>query len=133
MSSHNIVIFDGICNFCNGAVNFIIERDIHDKYRFASMQSEAGQALIEQYQVNDVGVDTFLLIKSGKCYFRTDAALEITKDLKGFWQLIRTTLILPPQFRDFFYKCFARNRYKLFGRREQCIIPTPEIRNKFLK
>ena len=132
LSNYNVVIFDGVCKFCNGAVNFIIERDYKDNYRFVPMQSEIGQMLINQYNVPKGGEDTFALIKNGKAYLRTDAALEITKDLSGFWHLFRTTLVIPRHFRDLFYNCFASKRYILFGKSEQCIIPSADIRNKFI-
>ena len=132
MTENYIVIFDGVCNFCNGAVNFIIKRDNKDIFKFTPMQSATGQSLIKQYDVMDVGFDTFLLIKNNRCYFRTDAALEITKELSGFWCLFRVFKLLPSPLRDFFYRSLARNRYKLFGKRESCMIPTAELKNKFL-
>ncbi len=133
MSNHHIVIFDGLCIFCNGAVKFIIRRDPEGVFSFAPMQSESGKNLIQKYNAKMVGVDTFLLIKEGRCYERTDAAFEITRDLTGLWFMIRIFKVLPRAFRDYFYKLFARNRYKLFGKREHCMIPTPDIRKRFIE
>ena len=133
MNNRHIVIFDGVCNFCNGAVNFIIRRDPNGVFAFTPMQSEIGKELIDKHGAEMVGVETFLLIKNGHCYERTDAAFEITRDLTGLWYMSRILKVLPRLFRDFFYKLFARNRYKLFGRREHCMIPTPDIRKRFIE
>ena len=89
--------------------------------------------LIEENDASMMGEDTFLLVKNGQCYERTDAALEITKDLTGFWYVFRVLKILPKPFRDFFYRLFARNRYALFGRRDSCMLPTENIRERFLE
>lgn len=97
------------------------------------MQSVAGQQLIDDFGATMVGVDTFLLIKNGKCYERTDAALEIAKDLTGFWYLVDVFRILPKPARDYCYSLLARNRYALFGRRESCMVPTPELRGRFIE
>jgi predicted DCC family thiol-disulfide oxidoreductase YuxK len=133
MSQRYIVIFDGVCNFCNGAVNFIIRRDPKALFSFTPMQSDSGKRLIEKYDATMVGGDTFLLIKNGQCYERTDAAIEIAGDLNGLWSMFRVFKILPKSFRDYFYRLFARNRYKLFGRREECMIPSPEVRGRFIE
>lgn len=132
MSHRHIIIFDGVCNFCNGAVNFIIQRDHSDRFVFAPMQSPTAKKLIAEHHVKKVGFDTFLLIKNNQCYFRTDAAFQITKDLSGLWYLFQVLKVVPRPFRDYFYRLFARNRYQIFGKNEQCIVPTPELKNKFL-
>lgn len=131
MTEQHIVVFDGVCNFCNGAVNFIIARDTHNKFVFTPMQSDFGKKLVEQYSITNVGVDTFLLVKNQKCHIWTDAALEITKDLSGFWFMFNLLRVIPRPVRDFFYRLFARNRYTLFGKSEHCMIPTKELRSKF--
>jgi predicted DCC family thiol-disulfide oxidoreductase YuxK len=133
MSERHIVIFDGVCNFCNGAVNFIIRRDPEALFSFTPMQSESGQRLIEEHGATMVGIDTFLLIKNGQCYERTDAAFEIASNLTGLWSMLGVLKILPKSFRDYFYKLFARNRYKLFGRRGECIIPSQDVRDRFIE
>jgi len=133
MSTHHIIIFDGVCNFCNSSVNFIIKRDHENVFLFTPMQSKTAQDLIAKYQVKNVGFDTFLLIKNDECYYRTDAALEITKNLSSFWFMFRIFKILPRKFRDYFYRLFARNRYSIFGKTDVCMIPTPEVKSKFLE
>jgi predicted DCC family thiol-disulfide oxidoreductase YuxK len=95
MENKLIVLFDGVCNFCNGSVNFIIERDPNHFFAFAPVQSQSGQALIKEFNVPEGGEDTFLLIKNGKCYFRTNAALEIAKNLTGAWFIFYILKIIP--------------------------------------
>ena len=133
LENNHIVIFDGVCNFCNGAVNFIINRDPNKLFIFAPLQSEAAKNLIEKYSAQKVGFDTFLLIKNGQCFYRTDAALEIAKELSGYWYLFNVFKVLPRSFRDFFYRLFARNRYALFGRTEKCMVPTKALRKRFIE
>ncbi|MFT4928763.1 MAG: putative DCC family thiol-disulfide oxidoreductase YuxK [Phenylobacterium sp.] len=132
MSNQHIIIFDGVCHFCNHAVNFIIKRDHHNIFLFTPMQSESAQAIIRQFKAENVGFDTFLLIKNNQCFYRTDAALEISKDLSGFWFLWRIFTVLPRPIRDYFYRLFARNRYRLFGRSASCMVPTAAVKSKFL-
>jgi predicted DCC family thiol-disulfide oxidoreductase YuxK len=132
MDSRNIVIFDGVCNFCNGSVNFIIKRDPEGVFAFTPMQSDLAKELMEKHQIFNVGIDTFLLIKDGQCFIFSSAALEIAKDLTGFWYLFKILKLIPAPVRDFFYKLFARNRYKLFGRKEHCMVPTTAIRSRFV-
>ncbi len=132
MESHQIIIFDGICNFCNGAVNFIIKRDSKGVFKFAPMQSEVAQELMANYQVHEVGYETFLLIRDDECFLRTNAAFEIIKYLDGFWFIFRALKIVPSSIRDYFYRLLARNRYKLFGKRTTCMVPSKEVRDRFL-
>lgn len=127
----NIVVFDGVCNFCNGAVNFIIARDPEAIFTFAPMQSEFAKALMHKHGIRNVGIDTFLLVKDDQCYLFSSAALEITKSLTGYWYLFNVFKIIPAPIRDFFYKLFARNRYALFGRTDSCMVPTKEVLARF--
>lgn len=132
MHNKSLVVFDGICNFCNGAVNFIIKRDPRGIFNFTPMQSSVAKELIKKHHIYNVGVDTFLLIKDGKCYVYSSAALEIAKDLTGFWYLLTIFKIIPKSVMDYFYKLFARNRYVLFGKKEQCIVPSEDTKSRFL-
>ena len=133
MKNRYIVIFDGICNFCNGSVNFIIKRDPKGVFSFAPMQSEIAQELMQKHKIEKEELDTSLLFKNGSVYDRSDAALEITRNLTGFWHLFQIFKILPKAIRDGLYNLFARNRYALFGKRDSCMIPTPEIRKRFIE
>ena len=135
MDDRYIVIFDGVCNFCNGAVNFIIARDPEGKFAFAPIQTQLAQELVSQCgieQGGDAGVDTLVLLKKGQCYVRTDAVLEIARDLKGPWWLFNAFRVLPRGLRDYFYRVFARYRYRLFGKRKKCMIPSRKVRDRFL-
>ena len=128
----HIVIFDGVCNFCNGSVNFIIKRDLRALFAFTPRQHRCGQSLIQEYKVPELAADAILLIKDGQCYLRTDAVLEITKDISGLWFLLLVFKIVPRPLRDYFYNLFARNRYQLFGKRASCMIPAADVRSRFI-
>ncbi|TPV59852.1 DUF393 domain-containing protein [Aestuariibacter sp. GS-14] len=133
MSDDNkyLIIYDGVCNFCNGAVSFIIKRDKSERFIFSPMQSDYAQAIIRRHCVETVGVDTFMLVKQGRVYLWSDAALEITKDLSGGWFVFRLFTVIPSGVRDVFYKLFARNRIRLFGGTSQCQIPSKRILSRF--
>lgn len=131
MNNPHIVIFDGVCNFCNGAVHFIINRDPESVFAFTPMQSELAKELTQRFNVLDVGMDTLVLIKEGKCYVLSDAALEIAKELKGPWRLCYAFKIVPRPIRDAAYKLFAKNRYTLFGKKDVCMVPSEEVKSRF--
>lgn len=132
MDSRYVIIFDGVCNFCNGSINFIIKRDPECKFAFTPMQSELAQQIMKEHGVSNVGFDTFLLIKGVRSYSFTDAALEIARDLSGFWPLLAVLRIIPRFIRDWFYRLFARNRYAIFGRTDACMVPTEELKSRFI-
>ena len=96
------------------------------------MQSDLAQELMKKYEIVNVGVDTFLLVKNGQCFVFSSAALEISKDLTGYWYIFNIFKLIPASIRDFLYKVFARNRYALFGRQDQCMVPTKELRSRFV-
>jgi len=126
-----IILFDGVCNFCNGMVNFIIARDPKAYFRFAPLQSETGQRMRLRFGV-DENVDSIILIEDESAYVFSTAALRIVKALGGLWRLLYVFIIVPTPIRDFFYRLFARNRYWLFGKKSVCMVPTPDIRARFL-
>jgi len=132
MENRTIVVFDGVCNFCNGAVNFIIKRDPEGFFAFTPMQSEFAQQLMAKYGIYNVGVDTFLLIKSDECFVFSSAALEITKNLTGYWYLFSVLKWVPAPLRDAIYTLFARNRYRLFGKKSVCMVPTEDVKSRFV-
>lgn len=132
MSSKYLIIFDGVCNFCNGAVNFIIERDPSGKFIFTPVQSALAQEMLRSFGIASLGIDTFLLVKDGQTYVRTNAALEIARDLTGYWYLFIIFKIVPRPIRDWFYRILAQNRYRLFGKTNSCMVPAPEVRNRFV-
>ena len=132
MNNYNVIIFDGECNFCNSSVIFIINRDHKNVFKFTPLQHASAKTLLDQHGIIKVSLDTFILIKKNECYFRSDAALEITKDLSGYWYLFRILKVIPRSIRDYLYNIIAKYRYRIFGKAESCIIPTVEIRDKFI-
>jgi predicted DCC family thiol-disulfide oxidoreductase YuxK len=131
-NDYSFILFDGICNFCNSAVNFIIRHDKKNNFKFAPIQSEVGKSLIDQFKMNPVGIDSVILIKGDSYYIKSKAFIKIIKNLKGLWKLFYILIIIPRPIRDFFYDILARNRYKWYGKREECMVPTKEIKNRFL-
>jgi predicted DCC family thiol-disulfide oxidoreductase YuxK len=127
-----IVLFDGVCNFCNNSVNFIIRRDSADHFQFAPLQSEIGQKLLRQYKLDTAGIDSVVLIENGAVFTHSTAALKIAGKLDGAWRFLSVFQIVPGGLRDFFYRLFARNRYRLFGKKDVCMLPTQEVRARFL-
>ena len=127
-----IVLFDGVCNFCDSSVNFIIEHDRAGYFRFAPLQTETGQALLAEHHIDNVETDSVILIEDEKAYTHSSAALQIASKLDGVWSWLYFFIVVPRPIRDFFYKLFARYRYRLFGKNDACMMPTPEIREKFL-
>jgi len=128
-----IILFDGVCNLCNSSVQFVIKRDKNDVFRYAAIQSEVGHQLITERHIDTTQVDSIILIEPGVAYFtKSDAALEIAGELGGLWKLTSVFKWIPKSIRDVIYDFVARNRYKWFGKQESCMIPTPELKAKFL-
>ena len=128
-----IILFDGVCNLCDGAIQFIIKHDKKDVFRYASLQSELGKKLVAERGLNPEDIDSIMLIEPGVAYYRkSTAALEISRDLSGGYSLLKNFLFIPEVIRDGIYNFIANHRYKWFGKKEQCMIPTPELKAKFL-
>jgi predicted DCC family thiol-disulfide oxidoreductase YuxK len=127
-----VVLFDGVCNFCNGAVNFIIARDRDGYFRFAPLQSEVGIETQTRYGIDATKIDSIILVENDRVYLHSTAALRITKHLNGLWPVFYVFIIVPRPIRDWVYKLFAKYRYKLFGRQDACMMPTPDVRARFL-
>lgn len=133
MQNHHIILFDGVCNFCNYWVNFIIDRDKDDIFKFAALQSEAGQKLLNEFNLKTEDFDTFILI-DGEIYFtKSTAALNIARKLNYPVKVLYYFIFIPKFLRDLVYSLIAKNRYKFFGRRDVCRIPTDEEKEKFLE
>ena len=129
-----IILFDGVCNLCNGAVLWIIRRDSRDIFRFASLQSEAGRELTRERHIDTGQVDSIILIDPGVAYYlKSDAALEIARELKGYGMLPFLLGWIPKSIRDGIYDLVARNRYRMFGKKQECMVPTPELKARFLE
>jgi len=125
------VLFDGVCNFCNRSVNFIIEHDREGYFMFAPLQSETGLDLLRRYSV-DQAADSIVLIEDEQAFTYSTAALRIARRLDGIWKLAYVFIVLPKPLRDWLYRLLAKFRYRLFGKRDECMIPTPELRARFL-
>ncbi len=132
MQEHSIILFDGVCNFCNYWVNFTIDRDKNDLYRFAALQSEEGQLLLQQYNIKSTDIESFVLIKGENVFTKSTAALLISKTLSRPIKIMYPFIFFPNFIRDFIYDLIAKNRYKIFGKRNVCRIPTAAKRYKFL-
>lgn len=126
-----IILFDGECNFCDHSVQFIIKRDPKGYFKFASQQSDIGKKKLKQFGIAE-DMDSFVLLDHDKSYFKSSASLRICKNLEGMWKVFYYLLIVPRPIRDFFYDIIANNRYKWFGKKDSCMLPSPEIRNRFL-
>ncbi len=132
IESHKIILFDGVCNLCNGAINFVIKKDKKNIFKFAPLQSEIGEALLSKFQIDTSNVDSIILVDGENYYAKSSAALRISKELYGGYPLLYGFIILPRFIRDLVYDYIAKNRYKWFGKKESCMIPTPELKEKFL-
>ncbi|MEO0060094.1 MAG: hypothetical protein RLZZ312_1741 [Bacteroidota bacterium] len=132
-NNKKIILFDGHCNLCSGAVQFLIKNDKYDTFRFASLQSESGNFIFNHIGLDATKIDSIVLyIPNVVYYIKSDAALEIANDLNVFYQLLGMLKIFPKKIRDLVYDYIAKNRYKWFGKTENCMMPTPEIQSKFL-
>jgi predicted DCC family thiol-disulfide oxidoreductase YuxK len=132
MNNRPVILFDGVCNFCNSAVNFIIKRNTRSNILFAPMQTETGQKLLKQYDQPVEDMQSFIFIENGVAYKQSTAALRVCRHLRRLWPLCYAFIIVPKFIRDGIYNWIARNRYKWFGVRQQCMIPSPEVKARFL-
>ena len=128
-----IILFDGVCNFCNYWVNYLIARDKNDKFRFAALQSEAGQALLAKFNLQKLEFDTVILIQGEEYFVKSTAALIIAKNISGLYKILYPLIVLPAKLRDLVYNMIAKNRYSIFGKRDVCRVPTEKERKKFLE
>jgi len=127
-----IILFDGVCNFCNASVNFVIARDRAGYFKFAPLQSEIGEDVIERHGIDTTETDSVILVEDNFAYTHSTAALRIARRLDGLWSWLFLFIVIPRPIRDVFYRLFARYRYRLFGRQDACMMPTPDIRARFL-
>ncbi len=127
-----IILFDGVCNFCNNSVNFIIERDRAGYFKFAPLQSEVSERLLAENGIDRIETDSVVLIEDGRVYTHSTAALRIARRLAGPWRWFYYLTYVPAFLRDGAYRLFAKYRYALFGKKDECMLPSPEIRARFL-
>jgi predicted DCC family thiol-disulfide oxidoreductase YuxK len=129
-----IILFDGVCNLCNSAVQFVIKHDGKDVFRFVALQSELGQQILKHIGVNPVNIDSIVLYEPGVAYYyKSSAAIQIARSLGGFWHFGTVFKVIPTGIRNLLYDYIAKNRYKWYGKKESCMIPTLELKIKFLE
>lgn len=127
-----VIFFDGVCNLCTGSVQFIIKHDPKHYFRFASLQSELGQQFLQQNGLSADTFDSFIVWEDGKYYTESTAALRVVRKLNGLWSGLYTFILLPAFIRNSVYKLIARNRYRWFGKKEVCWLPTAELNSLFI-
>ncbi|WP_373546691.1 thiol-disulfide oxidoreductase DCC family protein [Chamaesiphon sp.] len=128
----NLILFDGVCNFCNSAVQMVIGIDRQKIFKFAAIQSELGQQLYRQHGLDPIDIQTLMLVDGERVLTKSDAVLEVLARLDGGWQLLAGFRAMPQPLRDWAYSEFARQRFVLFGRRDACMVPTPELQERFI-
>tara|TARA_R110000787_G_scaffold108621_2_gene217037 strand:+ start:21166 stop:21576 length:411 start_codon:yes stop_codon:yes gene_type:complete len=131
-SKHKVILFDGVCNLCNTSINFIIRNDKKGVFKFAPLQSDFGKKALKDYNINPKDTDSIILIDADKCYIKSSAALQIAKHLSGAYPLFFGFMIVPKFMRNWVYDFVAKNRYQWYGKKESCMIPSPELKDKFL-
>jgi len=132
MTHELVLIFDGVCNLCQSSVNFVIRHDKNGRFQFTSAQSQTGIALQKQHHLNALDSESMVLIKDGIAYTKSDAAIEIAKNLDGGWKVLAIIKIMPKAIRDWSYQKIAANRYNWFGKKDSCMVPSAAIRSRFL-
>ncbi len=132
MSTQAIILFDGVCNFCNRSVQYVARHDPDSYFKFAWLQSETGKQLLNQYGLTENDLDTFVLIENSKAFTRSTAALKVAKKLKGAIRLLYGFIIVPLFIRDMIYRIIAKKRYKWFGKNEACVVPTALLKDRFI-
>ena len=130
-AEHPIILFDGVCNYCNSILNYIIKHDHKKRFRFAHLQSSAGQNLLERYGFPRDMLDSVVLIDNGKAYIKTDVTIRIAPHMGGIARLGVLLRFVPRAIRDIGYDIVARNRYKWWGKQDACIVPTADVRERF--
>lgn len=128
-----VILFDGVCNLCNRSVQFIINRDPSCIFRFAPLQSETGKNLLSKFDLPNDKLDSIILVENNEYYLRSTAALKILQRLGALWKIVYVLMLVPRPVRDYIYDIVARNRYKWYGKRAECMIPSSDIESRFLE
>jgi predicted DCC family thiol-disulfide oxidoreductase YuxK len=129
---HGVLLFDGVCNLCNGFVNFVIDHDPDGYFKLGALQSDAARPYLEHFEVDPNALDSVVLIENGVAYHESTAALRVARHLTGPWPLLYAFVVVPRPLRDRVYRWIAENRYRWFGQRDECRLPTPELQERFL-
>ena len=130
--SHPVILFDGVCNLCSNSVQFVIKHDPKHQFHFASLQSEFGQQVLQQFQIPATEFGSFILLENNIIYTKSGGALRVAKKLNGLLSALYVFILIPPFIRDAIYNWIAKNRYRWFGKKEACWIPTPELKSLFI-
>lgn len=133
LTNKSVIFFDGVCNLCNGFVQFVIRRDQSGKFKFASLQSQAAENMLRPFNFPLDELNTIALVQDGKIFLRSRAVLRIASQLGGLWKLAVLLYIFPSFFSDAVYNLISKYRYKLFGKKDSCMIPTPELKSRFIE
>ncbi len=128
-----IILFDGVCHLCAWSVQFIIKRDPHSIFRFTSLQSDTGREITRQHGLDETALNSFILVENGHVWRESDAALRVCQHLPWPWHWLPVFLLIPRVLRDPVYRFIARNRYRWFGKSDTCMMPSPEMRGRFLE
>lgn len=128
----SIILFDGVCNLCNSSIDFIIKRDKNDYFLVGALQDDFSKKILRSYDVKEDYLDSLVLLEDGNIYYRSTAALMISRKLSGIWPIFYAFIVLPAWIRDPIYDWIGSNRYRWFGKKETCRLPTPEEKSKFL-
>ena len=129
---HPLLLFDGVCNLCNGFVQFVIKRDEEAAFRFAPLQSEMGREVLQIADLDPDQLSTVVLVENGKIYTHSDVALRVARRLGGLWSMASVFRFIPKSIRDALYNFVAARRYRWFGKKDSCMLPTPELKQRFL-
>jgi predicted DCC family thiol-disulfide oxidoreductase YuxK len=132
LPTHQLILFDGVCNLCNGFVQFVIERDPDNRFQFGALQSAAARRVLEEHDAPRPFPDSVVLVEEGRVLTGSTAALRIVRRLRFPWPLAAALLAIPRPVRDWIYAIVARRRYLWFGKREHCMVPTPALRSRFI-
>jgi len=127
-----ILLFDGVCNLCNRLVIFIIRRDKEAKIKFAALQSETGKYFLKKCNLSGESIDSIVYIEGTGCFLKSSAVLHLLKSIGGAWSLLQGFIVIPKFIRDFFYDLIAKNRYRIFGKTDTCLVPSQDIAERFL-
>lgn len=133
MASKPIILFDGVCNLCSSSVQKVIKNDPEGKFLFAPLQGKTGQEMLNKYQLPVNNFNSFVLVQDDQVFTQSTAALKVARQMKGFWKWLYAFIIIPPFIRNAVYNLIAGNRYKWFGKKETCMVPTPELKSRFLE
>jgi predicted DCC family thiol-disulfide oxidoreductase YuxK len=131
-TTDDLILFDGVCNLCNALVQFVIRHDPNGKFHFAAIQSDIGRKIFQKYGLDPTDLQTFVFISDNRIFLRSSAAIAVVSHFGGAWRMCAIFWLVPRFLRDAVYSVIARNRYRWFGRKDTCMIPTPEIEKRFL-